>query len=257
MADFNETDGFHIYGWMTSRMQLSGGELLTYALVRQFSQGRAGIYTGGVPYLVKFLNCSDGSARNYLHKLVGKGLIREIDATTNGVPFKHYQATPQNLQGTPQNLQGDPSKFGGSTPQNLQGEENNKNRNKTEEGSLSGAPARGKFDFRHALLDLGVTAETADAWMEVRRRAKAVNSELAFKDVAAQIAKSGHTAEECIHRAAAKSWRGFEAAWMEDRQPAQQRQQPRKQENYFEANARVAEQIRRDLFKEAQPYDEQ
>ena len=134
MAKFNETDGFHIYGWMRSRLNLSGGELLAYALVRQFSMGDAGIYTGGVPYLAKFLGCSAESARKYLHSLVEKGLVISIDATRDNVPYKNYKATPQEFWDTPKNLEGDPQKIWGSTPNNF-GVEYNMNRNKKEERS--------------------------------------------------------------------------------------------------------------------------
>ena len=71
-----------------------------------------------------------------------------------------------------------------------------------------------KFDFRSALISLGVSEAVADDWMQVRKARKAVNSETAFAEVKAQIERSGHPAEECIRFAAANSWRGFKASWM-------------------------------------------
>ncbi len=111
-----------------------------------------------------------------------------------------------------------------------------------------------RFDFRSALLSLGVSVETADTWLEVRRRAKAVNSELAFKDLCTEIAKSGQTAEECIRIAAASSWRGFKADYLRPRNMVGSRPQP-KQESIFEHNARIAENIRKSLMGGG--YDEQ
>lgn len=116
-----------------------------------------------------------------------------------------------------------------------------------------------RFDFRSALLGLGVSVETADTWLEVRRRAKAVNSELAFKELCTEIAKSGQTAEDCIRIAAASSWRGFKADYLRPRNivgSTLQTPLPKKAtESVWEANARAVENISRRLM--SQPYDEQ
>ena len=71
-----------------------------------------------------------------------------------------------------------------------------------------------KFDFYKSLLDLGVEPDVADAWMQVRKAKKALNTEIAFKSIAAEIAKSGKTANECIRTAVIESWRGFKAEWL-------------------------------------------
>lgn len=71
-----------------------------------------------------------------------------------------------------------------------------------------------RFDFKNSLIDIGVSQEVAQAWMEVRRKKKAVNSEIAFRKVEREIAQSGRSADECIRCAVENSWQGFEAAWM-------------------------------------------
>lgn len=116
-----------------------------------------------------------------------------------------------------------------------------------------------RFDFRSALLSLGVSVETADTWMEVRRRAKAVNSELAFKDLCTEIAKSGQPAEECIRIAAVNSWRGFKADYLRPRNivaSTPQTPRPRQQEGVFAAAERVIDEINR-KYQNLQQYDEQ
>lgn len=95
-----------------------------------------------------------------------------------------------------------------------------------------------RFDFRSALLSLGVSIETADTWLEVRRRRGAVNTELAFKYLCSEIAKTGQTAEECIRIAAANSWQGFKAEYLRPRNMVGSRPQP-KQESVYEKNARA------------------
>lgn len=118
-----------------------------------------------------------------------------------------------------------------------------------------------KFNFKDALLGLGVSPSTADQWMEVRRKKGAVNTELAFKDLCTEIAKAGQPAEECVRISVANSWRGFKAEYLRPRNivgsspqaPLRQQRQP---ESIWEHNARIVENIRRS-YENAQPYDEQ
>lgn len=117
-----------------------------------------------------------------------------------------------------------------------------------------------KFDFRTALLGLGVSSEIVDTWMEVRRRAKAVNSEIAFKDLCTEIAKAGQPAEECIRIAAANSWRGFRAEYLRPRNMVGSRPQqpPQRPMNVYESNARAWEEVQRKINAQfGGPADEQ
>lgn len=134
MAKFEAHHGFHVYGWMRLNLGLSGGELITYAIVWQFSQGNAGVYTGGIPYIADFLGCTRETARKYLHSLAEKKYITPQDARQNGVPFIHYIADnqipkkfgyiPKNLGGDTQNFEGGiPKKFG--VEKNIEYKENN------------------------------------------------------------------------------------------------------------------------------------
>ena len=76
-------------------------------------------------------------------------------------------------------------------------------------------PKPQKFDFRKALLSAGVEPEVADAWMQVRKVKKAVNTEIAWKAIEKEIAKAARTANECIRCAVEHSWSGFKAEWCE------------------------------------------
>lgn len=73
-----------------------------------------------------------------------------------------------------------------------------------------------RFDFKRSLEEIGVTTEVAEAWMQVRKEKKAVNTEIAFRRIRDEIAKSGRTADDCIRTAVEKSWRGFEASWLDN-----------------------------------------
>lgn len=69
------------------------------------------------------------------------------------------------------------------------------------------------FDFKQALLDLGVDEDVANDWLAVRKKKKATNSERAFNKIKGEIEKSGISANECITIAADRCWMGFEADW--------------------------------------------
>ena len=128
MKDLNPTDGFILQGWMVTDLGLGGLELMTFALVHQFSQSKAGCYKGGVPYLASWLNCQPNTARKWLQSLTQKGLIQATRGTIDGVPYCYYESsvcyTPQKLKDSLQNLRNTPAKFEGGTLQNLRVENN-------------------------------------------------------------------------------------------------------------------------------------
>lgn len=73
------------------------------------------------------------------------------------------------------------------------------------------------FDYRKAVIDLGVPEPLADAFMKVRKTKKAVDSEIAFNGLKNQIEKSGLTPQACIEMCVINSWKGFRADWLEHR----------------------------------------
>ena len=76
-----------------------------------------------------------------------------------------------------------------------------------------------KFDFRKALLAKGVEEKNADAWLEVRKRKRAVNTELAFDELVSQTKEAGLTVNEAVNFSAGMSWAGFRASWYENNKP--------------------------------------
>jgi DNA-binding transcriptional regulator YhcF (GntR family) len=96
-----------------------------------------------------------------------------------------------------------------------------------------------RFDFKKALMEIGVTEQVAEDWLKVRKEAKASNTETAFKGILREIEKTGLSADECIRIAAENSWRGFKAEWI-----ANQRKSTGKQ-SVLENNIAVAEELAR------------
>ena len=97
----------------------------------------------------------------------------------------------------------------------------------------------GKYDFKKALLDIGVSEQVAKDWMEVRKAKGAANTETAFHSVQKEILKSGRPADECIRVAVENSWRGFKAEWLANQQKSKGKV------SVLENNMAVAEELMR------------
>ena len=71
-----------------------------------------------------------------------------------------------------------------------------------------------KFNFKQALIEIGVSEVVASDWMEVRKKKKASNTETAFNAILEEIKKSNINPNQCITEAVARSWQGFKASWI-------------------------------------------
>lgn len=63
------------------------------------------------------------------------------------------------------------------------------------------------------LITDGVEREHAEAWMRVRKEARAPLTQVAWDGLKAQAEKAGITPGQAVHICAIKSWRGFDASW--------------------------------------------
>lgn len=110
--------------------------------------------------------------------------------------------------------------------------------------SIPHAHTREGFDFRAALVRLGVTPQVADDWMKVRHTKRATNTETAFNNIAREIEKSGRPADDCIRFVVERSWSGFKADWMnEDRPGLSSRTAAPQRESLIEHYARVHREL--------------
>lgn len=98
-----------------------------------------------------------------------------------------------------------------------------------------------RFDFKRSLIELGVSPEVAEDWMQVRKMKRASNTVTAFKRIVTEIEKSGLSANECITIAVSRSWQGFQAEWVAN----QQRQRPAGKMSVLDNNRMVAEELMR------------
>ena len=88
--------------WMCKQLNLSGNELLTFALIYGFSKDGKSEYYGGRKYISDMFNISMSTVDNTLKSLCKKGLIEKIDRTKNNVTLYSYKSlilTDEAFQG--------------------------------------------------------------------------------------------------------------------------------------------------------------
>ncbi|AEB71644.1 DUF6291 domain-containing protein [Riemerella anatipestifer] len=78
------------------------------------------------------------------------------------------------------------------------------------------AAKKEKFDFRQAMLNEGFDEELIDEWLRIRKKKKAVDSEMAFKLITSQIEKAKLEKNEILKIIVRKQWKGFEAKWLDE-----------------------------------------
>lgn len=190
---------------------LRGTELAVFAILNGFSQGGNGCYYGTRRTLAE--RCGVTSLMTVdkaLHTLIEKGMIERLNITISGEEKIGYAVCPKFVQDiqkivTPiQNLDIPYTK-------NIQGEytKNVYNKNKDIENKDN------NFNFQDALIAAGVRKDVVEAWLQVRKAKRAVNTELALKSILREIEKTGRTANECIEIAVEQSWRGFKSDWID------------------------------------------
>lgn len=71
------------------------------------------------------------------------------------------------------------------------------------------------YSFLASLLDNGFDEKLSLEWMEVRKQLKAVNTETAFNSFMTQVEKHGGDRNHILRKCVERSWKGFNANWLE------------------------------------------
>jgi hypothetical protein len=79
-----------IQGWMRTELNLSGNDLLVYAIIYGITQDGESEFYGSQDYMAEWCGCTTRSIRNTLDSLLTKGLLKIIDRPVGGTV--HYQA---------------------------------------------------------------------------------------------------------------------------------------------------------------------
>ena len=214
----NDSTYVTILGWMRY-LDLSLVERTVYAIIYGFSQDGDSTFHGSRAYLAEWCGCTTKTIDAALRTLCEKDLITKREKYVSGIKFCEYSANfPGREIISPVGKNTDKGREKIS-----QGREkishNNKDNNANTDvfaNSDNTAPARA-FDFKKALMDMGITEQTASDWMAVRKNAKATNTQTAFNALKTQIEKicrrHGVTAEQVAAFAVGKDWKGINAEW--------------------------------------------
>lgn len=99
MTTINDDNFVTIQGWMRTKLNLKGNELLAYAVIYGFSQTDGAKFTGSRKYLAEWCGCSMATIDRTLNSLVDKGLIsRTSYVTKHGYRAVEYVAIrPTNI----------------------------------------------------------------------------------------------------------------------------------------------------------------
>lgn len=93
----NDNNFIAIQGWMRTKLNLKGYELIVYALIYGFSQDGNSKFSGTRRYIAEWCGCSMRTVDNTLSSLLSKQLIIKHEKYVNGVRSCDYTAAPAGL----------------------------------------------------------------------------------------------------------------------------------------------------------------
>lgn len=94
MANLKSEHYITIQEFMVNDLELSGNELIAYALIYGFSQDGESYFKGSLSYVAKWLNCSKATACTILNKLADDGFLEKKEKNVNGVRLCDYTTYP-------------------------------------------------------------------------------------------------------------------------------------------------------------------
>lgn len=213
---------------------IGGNDLLAYALVYGFCQDGKSCFKGSYEYIAAWLGCNRCTVIRVVARLEDAGLLRKEDRFVNGVKFCDlYALIPEGVQNATGGGNLRPTQWQNATEGGGKMQHHNNSNIKQEDNREKEIYKERKpsFNFRQSLIDAGVSSDTADQWLEVRKVKRLANTQIALKDTLNEIAKSGASAEQCIRLAVSRSWGGFKAEWLQREQAGGAPSRPRKVDN--------------------------
>lgn len=94
MTAVKDNNFIAIQGWMRTKLDLKGNELLVYALIYGFSQDENSKFSGTRRYIAEWCGCSMKTVDNTLASLLAKQLIVKHEKYVNGIRMCDYTAVP-------------------------------------------------------------------------------------------------------------------------------------------------------------------
>lgn len=88
----NKNDYYCVFAFMITDLNLSGSELIVYAIIYKFSSDKVNRFFGSQRYLAEWAGINERHVRRVLDSLLEKGLIIKSEEYKNNVKFVSYQA---------------------------------------------------------------------------------------------------------------------------------------------------------------------
>ena len=224
--------------WMLE-LDLDIYETVILGVIFGFSQDGESMCKSSLKTFMRKAKCGRTKTIDSLKRLIELGLVVKVEKEVNGVKVCEYAVSASCEGGTPHG-QVVRHADGGSTPH---GPNNNINNNI----SCSHKRTREKidFDFAGALRAAGVTDQHIKEWMVIRADKKAKDSETAFKGFLREAETAGFTPDEAVTRCIEETWKGFRAAYVQERFPRQggAPRQPQQKESLVDHNRKAMEQV--------------
>lgn len=94
------SDGFvTIQAWMRNDLNLSGNDLIVYAVIYGFSQDGESAFTGSRQYLADWCGCTLRNIQTILNNMVERGLLVKTECKVNNISRCEYRAVVPNFTG--------------------------------------------------------------------------------------------------------------------------------------------------------------
>lgn len=102
MGKLKDDSNFQIYGWMVSKLNLKGNELLIYAIIYSFSRNNngEGVFNASTSYLCEWTNSSQRNVINCLSSLIKKNLITKLEDNSSKKKPNIYKINENVFQQT-------------------------------------------------------------------------------------------------------------------------------------------------------------
>lgn len=217
----DNTDYITILGWM-KRLKVSLVEKMVFSIIYGFSKDRRSDFRGSRQYLADWCECSTKTIDRALASLCASGYIIKREEVVEDVKFCHYQVNFALLD-----KMSIPRTICPEGCDNLSKTEDKMSHNKiVDNGDNKLSPYKDNnaqsaqprpFDFKNALLEMGVSEQHASDWMAVRKAKRMTNTRTAFDRLKAHIERACKqytvTPDDCVAFAASKDWGGFDSSW--------------------------------------------
>ena len=217
-----------IQGWMINELDLSGNDLLCYAIINGFSQDGDSSFTGSSTYLSDSMNCSKPTVFKSLKSLMDKGYIKKEELYKYGSKFCEYYVSftggKESLRTTIEGIKklNDPvKKLNTSHKESLHPPSKETLPNTITINTIDNTIIKKeeRFNFRKELINYGFKENVISDWLEVRKKRKSSNTQTAFKAFINKINKSKHNKDYILETVVENSWVSFQEDWIDNIQP--------------------------------------